>query len=64
MATKRYQHKTNGRNDTTTIIYDLRGNNRVVFKDGILEVDIDTMNDRAKAFLQKRLENGIVEEKA
>ncbi len=63
MATKTYQHKTDGRNDTNTITYVLRGNNRVVFKDGILEGDIDTMNDRAKDFLQKRLASGIVEEK-
>lgn len=64
MAIKSYQHKTDGRNDTNTIIYNLRGNNRVIFKDGILRGDIDAMNARAKAFLQKRLEHGIVEEKA
>lgn len=64
MAIKQYQHKTDGRNDTNTIIYNLRGNNRVVFKDGVLKSDIDTMNARAKEFLQKRLEHGIIEEKA
>ncbi len=63
MATKQYQHTTNGQNDTTLIIYNLRGNNRVIFKDGVLKVDINAMKDRAKAFLQKRVEHGIVEEK-
>ena len=63
MAIKRYQHKTKGRNDTNTIIYNLRGNNRVVFENGILKGDIDIMNARAKEFLQKRLASGMIEEK-
>lgn len=63
MAIKQYQHKTDGRNDTNPIIYVLRGNNRVIFKDGILKTDIDTLNGRAKIFLQQRLAFGIVEEK-
>ena len=63
MAIKEYQHKTDGRNDTDTVIYVLRGNNRVIFKDGILRGDIDAMNGRAKEFLQLRLTFGIVEEK-
>ena len=63
MAIKQYQHKSDGRNDTDTVIYVLRGNNRVIFKDGVLRGDIDIMNDRAKEFLQQRLTFGIVEEK-
>ena len=63
MAIKQYQHKTDGRNDTNMITYVLRGNNRVIFKDGILSGDIDAMNARAKEFLQQRLAFGIVEEK-
>ncbi len=64
MAIKRYQHRTNGRNDTNTIIYNLRGNNRVVFENGILKGDINALNPRAKKFIQQRLASGIIEEKA
>ena len=63
MAIKNYQHKTNGRIDTNTIIYVLRGNNRIVFTNGILKRDIDTRNGRGKEFLQQRLAFGVVEEK-
>jgi hypothetical protein len=62
MAIKQYQHKTKGRNDTTAIIYNLRGNNQVIFKNGVWRGDIDAVNARAKKFLQQRLEHGIIEE--